>query len=99
MSKMHVGVAVDGLHSRSGVDVELHQPQVPYLETIRKESRARHRYKKQTGGRGQFGDCEIVLEPLQNGEGEADYEFVDKIVGGVISQGFRPAVEDRKSVV
>src|SRR5206468_11180528 len=43
--------------------------------------------------RGQFGDCEIVIEPLPNGEGEADYEFVDKIVGGVISQGFRPAVD------
>src|SRR5438477_7807722 len=50
MSQMHVEVAVDRLHSRFGVDVELHQPQVPYLETIRKESRARHRYKKQTGG-------------------------------------------------
>ena len=72
------------------MEVELHQPRVPYLETIRKESRARHRYKKQTGGRGQFGDCEIVLEPLPEHEG---YEFVDKIVGGVIPQGFRPAVD------
>ena len=75
---------------RFGVDVELHQPRVPYLETIRKESRARHRYKKQTGGRGQFGDCEIVLEPI---EGHQGYEFVDKIVGGVIPQSYRPAVD------
>jgi elongation factor G len=90
MSQMHVEVAVDRLRRRFGVDVELHQPHVPYLETIRKEARARHRYKKQTGGRGQFGDCEIVIEPLPEREG---YEFVDEIVGGVISQGFRPAVD------
>jgi elongation factor G len=90
MSQMHVEVAVERLKTRFGVDVELHQPHVPYLETIRKEARARHRYKKQTGGRGQFGDCEIVLEPLPEREG---YEFVDEIVGGVIQQGFRPAVD------
>ena len=90
MNQIHVEVAVDRLKGRFGVDVELHQPHVPYLETIRKESRARHRYKKQTGGRGQFGDCEIVLEPLPEREG---YEFVDEIVGGVIQQGFRPAVD------
>src|SRR5438128_8029732 len=90
MSQMHVEVAVDRLKGRFGVEVELHQPRVPYLETIRKESRARHRYKKQTGGRGQFGDCEIVLEPLPE---RAGYEFVDEIVGGVIQQGFRPAVD------
>src|SRR2546421_48860 len=90
MSQMHVEVAVDRLHSRFGVDVELHQPRAPYLETIRKAAKARHRYKKQTGGRGQFGDCEIVLEPLPEREG---YEFVDEIVGGVIQQGFRPAVD------
>jgi elongation factor G len=87
---MHVEVAVDRLHRRFGVDVELRQPRVPYLETIRKESRAQGRYKKQTGGRGQFGDCHIVLEPL---EGHTGYEFVDKIVGGVIPQSFRPAVD------
>ncbi len=90
MSQMHVEVAVDRLRSRFSVDVELHQPHVPYLETIRKEARARHRYKKQTGGRGQFGDAEIVIEPLPEREG---YEFVDEIVGGVIAQSFRPAVD------
>src|SRR4029079_3840537 len=93
LTQMQVEVAVDRLKTRFHVDVELHPPRVPYKETIRKEARARHRYKKQTGGRGQFGDCEIVIEPMQNGEGEAEYEFVDKIVGGVISQGFRPAVD------
>jgi elongation factor G len=90
MSQMHVEVAVDRLKGRFGVDVDLHQPHVPYLETIRKEARARHRYKKQTGGRGQFGDCAIVVEPLPEREG---YEFVDEIVGGVIQQSFRPAVD------
>jgi elongation factor G len=93
LTQMQVEVAVDRLRGRFHVDVELHQPRVPYKETIRKEARARHRYKKQTGGRGQFGDCEILIEPMQNGEGEPEYEFVDKIVGGVISQGFRPAVD------
>ncbi len=90
MSQMHVEVALDRVARRFGVDVDLHPPRVPYLETIRKESRARHRYKKQTGGRGQFGDCEIVLEPIDGHEG---YEFLDKIVGGVIPQSFRPAVD------
>jgi elongation factor G len=90
LSQMHVEVAVDRLKRRFGVDVELRQPRVPYLETIRQEARAQGRYKKQTGGRGQFGDCHIVLEPL---EGHTGYEFVDKIVGGVIPQGFRPAVD------
>ncbi len=90
LSQIHVEVAVDRLRRRFGVEVDLHQPRVPYLETIRKESRAQGRYKKQTGGRGQFGDCQIVLEPLSGHEG---YEFVDKIVGGVIPQSFRPAVD------
>jgi elongation factor G len=92
LTQMQVEVAVDRLRSRFHTDVELHPPRVPYKETIRKEARARHRYKKQTGGRGQFGDCEIVLEPIAS-EGGADYEFVDKIVGGVISHGYRPAVD------
>jgi elongation factor G len=90
MTQMHVEVAVDRLKRRFGVEVDLNPPRVPYLETIRKQARGHGRYKKQTGGRGQFGDCHIVLEPL---EGHTGYEFEDKIVGGVIPQGFRPAVD------
>jgi elongation factor G len=89
LSQMHVEVAVERLKRRFNVDVELHQPRVPYLETIRSESRAQGKYKKQTGGRGQYGDCHIVLEPIEG----TGYEFVDKIVGGVIPQSFRPAVD------
>ncbi|HSF61141.1 MAG TPA: elongation factor G [Gaiellaceae bacterium] len=89
MSQMHVEVALERAKRRFGVDIELHPPRVPYRETIRREARAHGRYKKQTGGRGQFGDCHIVVSPLENG----DYEFVDRIVGGVIPQGFRPAVD------
>ena len=88
MSQMHVEVALERAKRRFGVDVELHPPRVPYRETIRKEARAHGRYKKQTGGRGQFGDCHIVIAPTS----EAEYEFVDRIVGGVIPQSFRPAV-------
>jgi elongation factor G len=88
MSQMHVEVALDRAKRRFGVDIELHPPRVPYRETIRREARAHGRYKKQTGGRGQFGDCHIVVSPFADG----DYEFVDKIVGGVIPQSFRPAV-------
>jgi elongation factor G len=88
MSQMHVEVALERAKRRFGVDVELHQPRVPYRETIRREARAHGRYKKQTGGRGQFGDCHIVVTPLEDG-----YEFVDKIVGGVIPQSYRPAVD------
>ena len=88
MSQMHVEVALERTKRRFGVDVELHPPRVPYRETIRREARAHARYKKQTGGRGQFGDATIVVSPFPEG----DYEFVDRIVGGVIPQGFRPAV-------
>jgi elongation factor G len=89
MSQMHVEVALERAKQRFGVDIDLHPPRVPYRETIRREARAHGRYKKQTGGRGQFGDCHIVVSPLEDGE----YEFVDRIVGGVIPQGFRPAVD------
>src|ERR1700748_1967295 len=93
LSQMQVEVAVDRLNTRFHVDVELHPPRVPYKETIRKEARARHRYKKQTGGGGQVRDCAILLEPLAAADCELGYEYVDKIVGGVISQGYRPAVD------
>jgi elongation factor G len=90
LSQMHVEVAVERINRRFGVEVDLRPPRVPYLETIRREAKGHGRYKKQTGGRGQFGDCQIVLEPI---EGHTGYEFVDKIVGGVIPQSFRPAVD------
>src|SRR5947209_7404623 len=90
MSQVHVEVAVERARRRFGVEMELHQPRVPYVETIKGHARAQGRYKKQTGGRGQFGDCHLVIEPLDDHVG---YEFVDKIVGGVIPQGFRPAVD------
>jgi len=90
LSQMHVEVAIDRLKRRFSVDVELHPPRVPYQETIRKEARAQGKYKKQTGGRGQYGDAHIVIEPLPERVG---YDFVDQIVGGVIPQGFRSAVD------
>jgi elongation factor G len=90
MSQMHVEVAVERAKRRFGVEMELHQPRVPYVETIKGSARAQGRYKKQTGGRGQFGDCHVMLEPI---DGHVGYEFVDKIVGGVIPQSFRPAVD------
>jgi elongation factor G len=89
MSQMHVEVALERAKRRFAVDIELHPPRVPYLETIRSEARAHGRYRKQTGGRGQFGDCHILIEPIDGGVG---YEFVDQIVGGVIPQSYRPAV-------
>jgi len=91
LSQIHVEVAVERLRNRFHVDVDLHQPRVPYLETIRRQARAQGRYKKQTGGRGQYGDAHIVIEPI--GQDDGGYEFVDEIVGGVIPQGFRPAVD------
>jgi elongation factor G len=72
------------------VEVNLKPPRVPYLETIRGSAKAHGRHKKQTGGRGQFGDCHIELEPLEQGGG---FEFVNHIKGGVIPGGFIPAVE------
>ena len=90
LSQMHVEVIVDRLKSRFGVEVNLKPPRVPYQEALRKEARAHGRHKKQTGGRGQFGDCHIIVEPLEPGSG---LEFVDQIKGGVIPQGFIPAVQ------
>jgi elongation factor G len=90
LSQMHVETVLERMHRRFGVEVDLKPPRVPYRETIRKPARAHGRHKKQTGGRGQFGDCHIEIEPMEAHEG---YEFVDKIVGGVIPQGFRPAVD------
>ena len=89
LSQIHVEVIIDRMKSRFGAEVTLKPPRVPYQETIRGSAKAHGRHKKQTGGRGQFGDCHIEIEPLPDGE----FEFVNAIKGGVIPQGFIPAVE------
>ena len=90
LSQIHVEVIVERMKERFGAEVILKPPRVPYRETIKGKAQSHGRYKKQTGGRGQFGDCHIRIEPLPDGEG---FEFVDKIKGGVIPHGFIPAVE------
>ncbi|MCW2969114.1 MAG: translation elongation factor, partial [Solirubrobacterales bacterium] len=90
LSQVHVEVILDRLRERFGVEVTLKPPRVPYPETIRGSAAAHGRHKKQSGGRGQFGDCHIEIEPLGAGEG---FEFVNKIKGGVIPSSFIPAVE------
>jgi elongation factor G len=90
LSQIHVEVVVDRLKSRFGAEVTLKPPRVPYQETIRKPAKAHGRHKKQTGGRGQFGDCHIEIEPIGDGD---SFEFQNAIKGGVIPQGFIPAVE------
>ncbi len=87
---VHVEVAVAKMKKKFGVEAILKQPKVPYRETIKKKAEAQGKYKKQTGGRGQYGDCKITMEPLPRG---GDFEFIDKIFGGAIPQNFRPAVE------
>jgi elongation factor G len=83
-------VIVARMKRRFGVEIELHPPQVPYQETIRSPASAHARYKKQSGGRGQFADCRIAIEPVEDGTG---LEFVNQIKGAAIPGGFIPAVE------
>jgi elongation factor G len=88
--QLHIETVVDKLKNRFHVEVTLHPPKVPYKETITQTVEVQGRHKKQSGGRGQFGDCKVIFEPKGRGEG---FEWVDKIFGGSIPQNFRPAVE------
>jgi len=90
MGQVHIEVNIEKMKRKFGVEVNLNTPKVPYLETIKGKTNVQGKYKKQSGGRGQFGDCWIDIEPLPRGGG---FEFNDKIVGGVIPGQYRPAVE------
>ncbi|HEX4936801.1 MAG TPA: EF-Tu/IF-2/RF-3 family GTPase, partial [Gemmatimonadaceae bacterium] len=92
LSQVHVEVIVGRLKDRFGAEVTLKPPRVPYQETITAPAEAHGRHKKQTGGRGQFGDCHLEIEPLP-ADDPHDLVFEDRIKGGVIPHGFIPAVE------
>jgi len=85
----HIDVAISRLKGRWNVDVDISKPRIPYRETIKGKSRVQGKHKKQTGGRGQYGDVWIAFEPLPGQE----FEFVDAVVGGVVPRNFIPAVE------
>jgi elongation factor G len=90
MGQVHLEVTLERLKRKFGVEVLMKTPKVPYRETIKVSTRVQGKYKKQSGGRGQYGDCYIEVEPLPKGGG---FEFVDKIVGGAIPRQYIPAVE------
>jgi elongation factor G len=85
----HIDVAISKLKARWGVDVDITKPKIPYRETIKGKSRVQGKHKKQSGGRGQYGDVTIRFEPNPG----VEFEFVDEIVGGVVPKGYIPAVE------
>ncbi|MEN8188640.1 MAG: elongation factor G [Thermodesulfobacteriota bacterium] len=90
VGQVHLEVVGDRVKRKFGTEMELSMPKVPYRETIRGTARVQGKHKKQSGGRGQFGDCTIEIMPQPH---DAGFEFEDKIVGGVIPQQYRPAVE------
>ena len=90
MGDMHIDIVLAIMKERYGVELDTKTPQVPYRETIKKTSEAQGKHKKQSGGRGQYGDVSIRYSPLERGAG---FEFVDKVVGGAIPNNYIPAVE------
>ena len=90
MGDMHLEIAIERLKSRYHVEVAVGTPKVPYKETIKKTVKVHHKYKKQSGGRGQYGDVWLEIAPLPRGE---DFLFVDKIVGGSVPRQYIPSVE------
>lgn len=88
---LHLKIMVDRMKSRYNVEVDMGTPKVTYRETITKKGKARYKYKKQSGGHGQYGDVDLEIEPLPR-DGE-DYEFVNKIFGGAIPKNFIPSIE------
>jgi elongation factor G len=90
MGAVHIEVAAEKMKRKFGVEVNLKLPKVPYRETIKGATKVQGKYKRQSGGRGQYGDTWLEIEPLPRGGG---FEFVDKIVGGAIPKQYIPSVE------
>jgi elongation factor G len=90
LGELHLEVQMERLKRKYHVDVVTEEPRIPYRETIRKQAEAQGKYKKQTGGHGQFGDCHVRIKPLPRGSG---YVFTDAITGGVIPNKFIPSVD------
>jgi elongation factor G len=90
VGNLQLEIARSRIKARYGIDVELRSPRVPYKETVRGRAEGQGKHKKQTGGRGQYGDCWIRIEPLERGKG---FEFVDDIFGGAIPKNFIPSIE------
>lgn len=90
MGELHLEILINRLKRKFGVEVVLGKPRIAYRETIRRKVKAQGKYKKQTGGRGQYGDCWIEIEPLELGKG---FEFVNDIFGGAIPAKYIPSVE------
>ena len=90
MGDLHLDIMINRLKKRFGVEVEKGTPKVAYKETIKKMTKLQGKYKRQTGGHGQYGDCWLQIEPLERGKG---FEFVDKVVGGVIPKNYIPSIE------
>ena len=88
--QLHLDLALEKLQRKYGAEVVIHTPKIPYRETIRATAQAQGKYKKQTGGHGQYGDCWLELAPSSRGEG---FAFTNRVVGGVIPRNFIPAVE------
>ncbi|MCX5749132.1 MAG: elongation factor G [Candidatus Saganbacteria bacterium] len=90
MGDVHLEVMLERVKKRFGVEIEAGAPRIPYRETIRGKAKGQGKYKKQSGGRGQYGDCWLDIEPLPRGRG---FVFVDKIVGGAIPKNYIPSIE------
>lgn len=90
LGQLHIDLSLEKLHRKFGADVTLHTPKIPYRETLQATARAQGKYKKQTGGHGQYGDCWLEVAPLPRGDG---FTFENRVVGGAIPRNFIPAVE------
>lgn len=90
LGDLHLEILIEMLKRKFNIEAEVSEPKIPYRETIKAKARAQGKYKRQSGGRGQYGDVWLEVEPLERGTG---YEFVDKVVGGVVPKNYIPAVE------